>query len=170
MWSFVLGYRQVRVIGVMRSFPQIFLTCVQITIFKLHNNEKDRKYCIVLMGCLLLSNALRLFLDLLCSPNFGFTRTWICRLIFFRGLFFQTWRSLTNLKSQTRDLQLKVPPGRLVLRIFTSWKIHRPHPGLNLLTLDLEASTVLRDHRSQSLKIICFIIKLKILLKYYSEP
>ena len=27
-----------------------------------------------------------------------------------------------SLKSQTRDPQLKVPPGGLVLRIFTSWK------------------------------------------------
>ena len=29
---------------------------------------------------------------------------------------------LTSVKSQTRDPQLKVPPGGLVLRIFTSWK------------------------------------------------
>ena len=39
-----------------------------------------------------------------------------------RGLFFQARGSLTSLKFQTRDLQLKVPPGGLVLRIFTSWK------------------------------------------------
>ena len=39
-----------------------------------------------------------------------------------RGLFFQAWGSLTSLKSQTRDPQLKVPPRGLVLRIFTSWK------------------------------------------------
>ena len=36
--------------------------------------------------------------------------------------FFQAWGSLTRLKSQTRDPQLKVPPGGLVLRIFMSWK------------------------------------------------
>ena len=41
---------------------------------------------------------------------------------FLRGLFFQAWGSLTSLKSQTRGPQLKVPPGGLVLRIFTSWK------------------------------------------------
>ena len=35
---------------------------------------------------------------------------------------FQAWRSLTSLKYQTRDPQLKVPPGGHVLRIFTSWK------------------------------------------------
>ena len=28
---------------------------------------------------------------------------------------------LTSLKSQTRDPQLKIPPGGLVLRIFTSY-------------------------------------------------
>ena len=38
------------------------------------------------------------------------------------SLRFQAWGSLTSLKSQTWDLQLKVPPGGLVLRIFTSWK------------------------------------------------
>ena len=36
--------------------------------------------------------------------------------------FFQAWGSLPSLKSQTQDPQLKVPPGGLVLRIFTSWK------------------------------------------------
>ena len=48
-----------------------------------------------------------------------------------RGLFFRVWGSLTSLKSRTRDPQLKVLPGGLVLRIFTSWK--------NPRTLDLEA-------------------------------
>ena len=36
--------------------------------------------------------------------------------------FFQACGSLTSLKSQTQDPRLKVPPGGLVLRIFTSWK------------------------------------------------
>ena len=36
--------------------------------------------------------------------------------------YFQAWCSLTSLKSETRDSQLKVPAGGLVLRIFTSWK------------------------------------------------
>ena len=36
--------------------------------------------------------------------------------------FFQAWGSLMSLKSQTRDTQLKVPPGGIVLRIFMSWK------------------------------------------------
>ena len=54
--------------------------------------------------------------------------------------------SLTSLKSQTQDSQFKVPPGGLELRIFTSWKIYWPQPSLNLWTLDLEASTLPRDH------------------------
>jgi hypothetical protein len=47
---------------------------------------------------------------------------WIGRLNLVRGLFFQVRSSLTSLKSQTRYPKLKVPPGWLVLRIFTSWK------------------------------------------------
>ena len=75
--------------------------------------------CIVLMGWSLLPNALRPFWDLLCSPNVD-TRTWICRLILLRDLFFQVRGSLTSLKSQTRDPQPKIPPWGLGLRIFTS--------------------------------------------------
>ena len=53
-------------------------------------------------------------------------------------------------KSQTWDPQLKVRPGGLVFRIFLHpEKIHRPQPGLNPRTLDLEASTVPRDHRGR---------------------
>ena len=54
-------------------------------------------------------------------PNLGI-KTWICRINFAQRPFFQAWDSLTSLKSQTRDPQLKVLPGWLVLRIFTSWK------------------------------------------------
>ena len=55
-------------------------------------------------------------------PNLGITRTWIFRLNFAQRPIFQAWGSLTSLKSQTRDPQLEVPPGGLVLRIFISWK------------------------------------------------
>ena len=54
--------------------------------------------------------------------NLGITRTWICRLNFAQRPIFQACGSLTSLKSQTRDPQLKVPSGGLVIRIFTSWK------------------------------------------------
>ena len=36
-----------------------------------------------------------------------------------RGLFFQAWGSLTSFNSLTRDSRLKVPPGKLVIRVFT---------------------------------------------------
>ena len=39
-----------------------------------------------------------------------------------RSLFFQVWGSLMSMKYHTRDPQLRVPPGGLVLRIFTLWK------------------------------------------------
>ena len=66
--------------------------------------------------------------------------------------FFQARGSLMSQKSQTRDPQLKVPPRGLVLRIFT-FKVHRPQPGLNSRTLDLDASTLPRDHQGRQ----CFI-------------
>ena len=76
---------------------------------------------IVLMGWSLLPNALRPFWDILCSPEF---RYWEVNMPikFCSEDYFQAWGSLTSLKCQTRDSQLKVPPGGLVLRIFTSWK------------------------------------------------
>ena len=66
----------------------------------------------VLMEWSLLPNALRPFLDLLCSPDLD-NRTWICQLNFLRGLFFQAWGSLTSLKSQTRAPSLKSLPEDL---------------------------------------------------------
>ena len=59
--------------------------------------------------------------------------------------------SITSLKSQTRDPQLKVSAEGLVLRIFMSWKIHRLQSGLNSRTLDLDASTLSREHRDRTL-------------------
>ena len=96
----------------------------------------------------LLPNALRPF-KIYCAPSNLGIRTWICRLNLLRGLFFQAWGSLTSLKSQTRYPQVKVPPGGLVLKIFTSWKVHRRQSGLNPRILDLEASTLPRDHRGR---------------------
>ena len=54
-----------------------------------------------------------------CTPPFS---DLLCSSEFCSETYFQAWGSLTGLKSQTRDPQLKVPPGGLVLRIFTSWK------------------------------------------------
>ena len=79
-------------------------------------------FAFALMGWSLLPNALRSFKIYWAPSNLGTTRTWICRLNFLLiCLFFQAWGSLTSLKSQTRDPLHKVPPGEIVLRIFTSW-------------------------------------------------
>ena len=96
-------------------------------------------HCIVLMGWSLLPNELRPFWDLLCSPNLD-TRTRICRLNFAQGPMFSGLRFSMNLKSETRDPQLKVPPGGLVLGIFPSWK----SPSTSI-----EASTLPRDRRGR---------------------
>ena len=77
---------------------------------------------IVLIGSSLLPNALLLFLDLLCSPEF-------------------------SLKSQTRNLSLKSLPEDLCSGVYLLKKINRPKPDLNPRTLALKASTLPRDHR-----------------------
>ena len=81
-------------------------------------------FVFVLMGWSLLLNALRPFKIYCALPNLGrpITRTWICRLNFAQTPIFSGLRFFNDLKSQTRDPQLKVPPGGLELRIFTSWK------------------------------------------------
>ena len=95
------------------SIPQLNQTSLLIVL-----------YCTVLYWwdshcCLMHCDLFKIF----CAPpNLGITTTWICRLNFAQRPIFQAWGSWTSLKSQTRDSQLKVPPGGLVLRIFTSWK------------------------------------------------
>ena len=79
-------------------------------------------------GLSLLANALRPF-QICCAPSNLGIRKWICRLNFAQRPIFKVWGSLTSLKSQTRDHQLKVPPGVLVLRILTSWK----HPSTSVV-------------------------------------
>ena len=65
-----------------------------------------------------------------------------CSEAYFSGLRFFN-------EPQARDPQLKVPPQDLCLGFFRPEKIHRHQPGLNLLILVLEASTVPRDHREK---------------------
>ena len=78
-------------------------------------------------------------------PNLGITRTWICRLNFAQRPIFQAWGSLKSLKSQTRDLQLKVPPGGFVLRIFTSWKNPSTSAGFEPANLGYRGETTEAD-------------------------
>ena len=83
-------------------------------------------------------------------PNLGtsITKTWIYRLNFAQRPIFQVWGSLTSLKSQTRDLQLNVPLGGLLLLK----KMHRPQPDFSPQTLDPEASSLTRDYRGRLIK------------------
>ena len=113
---------------------------------------------IVFMERSLLPNALRPFQIYCHLPNLGITRTWICRLNFTQRLiFFQAWGSFTSLKSQTRDPSLKSLPENLCLEFLRPEKVHRPQQDLNPRTLDLEASTLPRDHRGRFPFFLTFI-------------
>ena len=52
----------------------------------------------------------------------GITRTWICRLNFAQRPIFSGLRFFNEPEISESGHQLKVPPGGLVLRMFTSWK------------------------------------------------
>ena len=91
-------------------------------------------YCIfvfVLMGWSLLPNALRNFQIYCAPPNLGI-RTWICRLNLGLGT--------PSLKSLSENL---------CSGLLRPEKIHRFQSSLNPRTLDLEASTLPRDHRGR---------------------
>ena len=63
------------------------------------------------------------FFKIYCAPpNLGITRTWICRLNFAQRPIFSGLRIFNEPEISDSGSQLKVPPGRLVLRISTSWK------------------------------------------------
>ena len=87
--------------------------------------------------------------EIYCAPRMLDTRTRICPLNFAQRPIFLGLRFVTSLKSQTRDTQLKVPLGGLVLRIFTSWKNPSTSAAFESRTLDLAASTVPQDHRGR---------------------
>ena len=55
-------------------------------------------------------------------PNLGITRTWICQLNFAQRPIFLGLRFFNKPEISDSGPQLIVPPGGLVLRIFTSWK------------------------------------------------
>ena len=56
------------------------------------------------------------------SRNLGITRTWICRLNFAQRPIFSGSRFFNEPEISDSEPKLKVPPGGLVLSIFTSWK------------------------------------------------
>ena len=65
------------------------------------------------------------------------------------------YQSMDNTKivkereNSTRDPSLKSLPEDLCSGFLCPEKIHRPQPGLNPRTLDLEVSTLPRDHRGR---------------------
>ena len=83
-------------------------------------------YYTVLKGWSLLPNALRPFQIYCALPNLGITRTWICRLNFAQRPIFSSLRFFNEPEISDSGPQLKVPPGGLVLKIFTSWKNPSP--------------------------------------------
>ena len=121
-------------------------------------------FVFVLMEWSLLPNALWPFKIYCAPPNLGITRTWIYRLNFAqRSIFSDLW-FFNEPEISDSDSPLKVPPGGLVFRIFTSWKIHRPQPDLNPRTFDVEASMLHRDHRGRHRILDCQNCVFKLLI------
>ena len=110
-------------------------------------------YCIVLKGWSLLPNALQPFQDLLCFPEFRY---------------YQDVNMLIKFCSETYFFRLEVlrlgtPSIKSLREDFCSGflrpeKIHRPQSSLNPGTLDLEASTLPRDHLARQKNIIIQIM------------
>ena len=102
-----------------------------------------------------------------CAPPNLVIRTWLCRLNFAQRLFFSGLRFFNEPEIQIRDPQLKVPPGGLVLRIFTSWKNPSTLSDLKPWILDLEASTLPQDHRGQHNNDIILVLVVQIVLIFF---
>ena len=86
--------------------------------------DEVRRHCICICfdGVVIAAQSTATFLRSIVLPRIWVLGREYADYILLRGLVFQALGSLTSLKSQTRDPQLKVRPGGLVLRIFTSWK------------------------------------------------
>ena len=111
----------------------------------------------VLMGWWLLPNALRPFHIYCAPPNFSCYKDVNMPIKYCSGAYlFQAWGSLTSLKSQTRYPQLKVPPGGLLLRSFTSWK--NPSTSAKFETMNLGSQGKHVTPRPPRLTIIIIII------------
>ena len=122
-------------------------------------------FVFVSMGWSLLPNALRPFRIYCAPPNLGITRTWICGLNFAQKPIFQAWGSLTSLKSQARDPQLKVSSGGLVLRSFTSWENPWTSVGFELASLGSRGEYVTARPPRPTL----FILNIICILEYIWE-
>ena len=92
-------------------------------------------YCIVLKGWSLLPNALRPF-QIYCAPPNLDIRIWICQLNVAQRPIFSSVRLFNE-------------PEISCSGFLRPQKVHRAQPGLNLRTLDLEASTWPRDRLNE---------------------
>ena len=80
--------------------------------------------------------------------NLGITRTSICRLNFAQRPIFSGLRFFNEPKILDSGSPAPLPED-LCSGFLRPEKIHRPQSGLNPRTLDLEASTLPRDHRGR---------------------
>ena len=121
MFVSCMGY----LLGIVRNFYSYISNCPNTFVFSTSGRIWKLKYPGIVLYCCsghCCPMHCDLFKNYCAPPNLGITRTSICRLNFARRPIFSGLSSLTSLKSQTRNPQLKVLPGGLVLRIFTSWK------------------------------------------------
>ena len=80
-------------------------------------------------------------------PNLGITRMWICRLNFAQRPIFSGLRFFNEPETSDSELPALSPSWRTCAQDFyVLKKIHWSQPGLNQRTLDLEVSTLPRDH------------------------
>ena len=111
-------------------------------------------YCIALYCraghcCPMQPNALRTFQIYCAPPNLGI-RTWICRLNFAQRLIFSGLRFFNEPEISDSRTPARSCSRRTCTQDFNVLKkIPRPQSGLNPRTLDLEASTLPRDHRGR---------------------
>ena len=96
-------------------------------------------------GVVIAAQCTATFSDLLCSPNLGITRTWVCRLNFAQRPIFSALRFFKEPEISDSEPPAWSPSRRTCAQE----KIHRHHPSLNPRTLDLEASTLPWDYRGR---------------------
>ena len=117
------------------------------TIIKLKSRESstDILYCIELQGWSLLPDAPRPFQIYCAPPNLGITRTWICPLNFAQMPIFSGLRFFNESEISDSGPQLKTKDFYVLKKsIDLSW----------VWTLDLEVSTLPRDHRGQAMELV----------------
>ena len=106
-------------------------------------------YCIVLKAWSLLSTALRPFQIYCAPPNLGITRTWICRINYAQRPIFSGLRFFNEPEILDSGPPAWSPSRRTCAQYFYVLK-----KSINLSRVwTLEASTLLRDHRSRKVQL-----------------